>query len=464
MNFYLNSFGGTTQVGPGLANSSARLSVGGNIIASGSVQGMGDFTGNAAGVSNQLYYNSAGYGGIQPYDNPNGLSKNLALQEFGGNVWIGSSPSFGTYKLQINGETFSADRLTIGRNRTLNNQGITGLTVSVPAATFTDNNTSTSGTISHVVGASIGRPTLAAVSTGVTYTNASTFYIDGDPAAGTNVTITNPYALYIASGRTRLGTVDSTSTAINMLYEDANGVIKKTAVPSSGISGSGTSGRLAYWNGSSSLTSDANGLYSNSNNGTLSIGTTNTQGHLNIGGDKTLSSSGTQSYFAAASYNDATTTTGGTSSSFAINYMAQPTITATNIGITFPNIYTLYLEKPAAGTHATIQKSYSLYCDGPIKLNQSVQRAYTGIAANTTLDDTYDIIGASASGGNITVTLPSASGNTGLTYIIKKTDATGNTCTVVGTIDGTTNYVLSTQYQYVQVASNGTDWYIIGKN
>lgn len=131
-----------------------------------------------------------------------------------------------------------------------------------------------------------------------------------------------------------------------------------------GASGTGTSGRVTYWNGSSSITSDANYLYSTSNNGTLSVGTTNTQGHLNTGGNKNLSSSGANTYFAAATFTDASTAASGTSSSFSINYFASPTIAATNSSVTFPNIYTVAIDAPTAGTNATITKKYALLLSG----------------------------------------------------------------------------------------------------
>jgi hypothetical protein len=249
---------------------------------------------------------------------------------------------------------------------------------------------------------------------------------------------------------------NSTTHALN--FRD-NGVT--TNLLGSGLSGSGTSGRVAYWNGSSSITSNSNFLF---NGSVFSVGTTNTQGQLNVGGDKNLSSSGAQSYFAAATYTDNATAASGTSSAFSINYFAAPTIAATNTGVTFPSISTVYIDKPIAGTNATIQKKYALYVNGPVLSAGSVTRQYNGIVSNTTLDDTYDIVPVSAASGNVSVTLPS-SATAGLTYTIKRTDNSGNTCTVVGTIDGATNYSLSAQYKYVTVTSNGSgSWYIIGNN
>jgi hypothetical protein len=68
------------------------------------------------------------------------------------------------------------------------------------STTYTDGITATSGTVVHGTIASFDNPAIAATNATVTYTNASTVYIDGAPTAGTNVTITNPYALYVAAG------------------------------------------------------------------------------------------------------------------------------------------------------------------------------------------------------------------------------------------------------------------------
>ena len=74
------------------------------------------------------------------------------------------------------------------------------------ASTFTDNATAASGTVSQWVGSYFSRPTIAASNTGITYTNAATLRITDAPTAGTNVTITNAYSLWVAGGNINLGT------------------------------------------------------------------------------------------------------------------------------------------------------------------------------------------------------------------------------------------------------------------
>ena len=72
-------------------------------------------------------------------------------------------------------------------------------------STYTDSTASASSTI--VAGAvhAIGAPILAAANASVTFTNASTLYISGAPAAGANTTITNPLAFAVNSGASYFG-------------------------------------------------------------------------------------------------------------------------------------------------------------------------------------------------------------------------------------------------------------------
>jgi hypothetical protein len=97
----------------------------------------------------------------------------------------------------------------------------------------------------------------------------------------------------------------------------------------------------------------------------------------------------------------------------------------------------------------------------------------TGIKLNTVLKTTtYQIltndytIRCDATDGAFNVTLPDAIANTGQVFVIKKIDVsilnavTVNT-TSSQTIDGSTTYALSTQYQTVRVQSNGANWNVI---
>lgn len=82
---------------------------------------------------------------------------------------------------------------------------------------------------------------------------------------------------------------------------------------------------------------------------------------------------------------------------------------------------------------------------------------YTITAANST-------ILANCTGGNITVTLPTADGIGGRSYTIKHI-GTANTVTIDGngseTIDGSTALTIIFQHDSVTVQSDGTNWQII---
>ena len=81
----------------------------------------------------------------------------------------------------------------------------TGVGIRTVTSIYTDSSTAISGTATtnhiHV----LARPTLAATNATVTTTDAATLYISNAPLAGSNMTITNPYALYIAAGNTYSG-------------------------------------------------------------------------------------------------------------------------------------------------------------------------------------------------------------------------------------------------------------------
>ena len=124
--------------------------------------------------------------------------------------------------LTVTGNTILGDANTdtvtinaLSRHNALSTFGYAGatgstLTTSSPAfvysgaTTYTDTSIS-GGTKAHGPFWSLDTPTLTNATTATTYTNASTLYIAGAPTAGTNITITNPYALYINAGNVYLG-------------------------------------------------------------------------------------------------------------------------------------------------------------------------------------------------------------------------------------------------------------------
>lgn len=119
-----------------------------------------------------------------------------------GNLGFGTGIITGTGN--ITGGNIQGKSLTITGAATGNSNVSTiignQLGFKVLTATYTDNVAAGSSTIANAAIHAIATPTLAATNTLVTATNAATFYIQSAPTAGTNMTITNPYALYVAGG------------------------------------------------------------------------------------------------------------------------------------------------------------------------------------------------------------------------------------------------------------------------
>jgi hypothetical protein len=86
----------------------------------------------------------------------------------------------------------------------------------------------------------------------------------------------------------------------------------------------------------------------------------------------------------------------------------------------------------------------------------------------TVVSGTDVVILASAASGNVAITLPTAASSGGYKFDIKRTDSSGNTCSVVpsggDTIDGQgsgTPTLLPVQYMSITVVSDGSAWYIL---
>lgn len=105
------------------------------------------------------------------------------------------------------------------------------------------------------------------------------------------------------------------------------------------------------------------------------------------------------------------------------------------------------------------------FCD---QLNNLVfGNKFQSITATDSIGQQAGIILVNATGGAVIATLPAvADVPVGKTYTVKKTNAT-NTVTVEGagaeTIDGAANVVLTAQYDFVSIVSNGTAWFIVAE-
>ena len=88
--------------------------------------------------------------------------------------------------------------------------------------------------------------------------------------------------------------------------------------------------------------------------------------------------------------------------------------------------------------------------------------------ANYTAVETDDIILCNSSGGAFTITLPAAATYNGKILTLKKTDstfATANAITIDGnaseTIDGALTTTLNTQYETLEIISDGSNWHVV---
>ena len=91
-----------------------------------------------------------------------------------------------------------------------------GCMFNIAAATFTDEATAASGTATAFAAYALQRPTLAAEAASVTTTSAATLYIANAPAAGTNQTLTNAYALWVDAGAVKFDGALSTGGQLTL--------------------------------------------------------------------------------------------------------------------------------------------------------------------------------------------------------------------------------------------------------
>gem|GEM_PF-6828931 len=96
-----------------------------------------------------------------------------------------------------------------------------------------------------------------------------------------------------------------------------------------------------------------------------------------------------------------------------------------------------------------------------LEVGGSVAFSFVTKTANYTLTAADHTVRIDASSGSITATLPTASTCPGRVYVIKKIDASANTVTVSGSIDGVSSKIYSTQFSGTSVQSNGSTWDII---
>jgi hypothetical protein len=103
-----------------------------------------------------------------------------------------------------------------------------------------------------------------------------------------------------------------------------------------------------------------------------------------------------------------------------------------------------------------------------VKITSSVlEGLYTDVqlySSNSTMTNANSVALVSASGGAVTITIPTASTNRGKVFNIKKTDSSLNGVIISpasGTIDGSATKTLAFQYDSLMLVSDGTNYFLI---
>lgn len=134
------------------------------------------------------------------------------------------------------------------------------------------------------------------------------------------------------------------------------------------------------------------------------------------------------------------------------------------------------LANTGAVTLATVNANVGSFTNASITVNAKglITAASSGTSSgsltavtkttNYSLLTTDTVILGDSSAGAITFTLPTAVGNNGLRYYIKKIDSTSNSVTIATTssqtIDGELNQTLNISMSSVILISDGTNWYV----
>ncbi len=126
---------------------------------------------------------------------------------------------------------------------------------------------------------------------------------------------------------------------------------------------------------------------------------------------------------------------------------------------------------PSAGTNKLYFKSDDrLYAKSSAGTETKVSNSNIAVASVSTLYNSTnndDLILGNSTSANFVVNLFTAVGNSGKILTIKKTSSDTNFITLVPnaseTIDGGTNYRVFTQYEEVQICSNGANWFVLSK-
>jgi hypothetical protein len=90
------------------------------------------------------------------------------------------------------------------------------------------------------------------------------------------------------------------------------------------------------------------------------------------------------------------------------------------------------------------------------------------VSANFSINANDEVILATAGAGGITGTLPDATSTAGMWVKVKRIDSGAGNLNIVpagsDTIDGFSSYLLTNQYQFIDLVADSGIWYIVGGN
>ncbi len=110
-------------------------------------------------------------------------------------------------------------------------------------------------------------------------------------------------------------------------------------------------------------------------------------------------------------------------------------------------------------------KTFNQVTTQRMRLNWALSINTKRYFSNHALDETNYTALVGAVSGPVTISLPPAASAGGRIYNVKKVDASINAVTVAADgaelIDGSNTKILSTQYDTIQIQSNGAQWWVI---
>lgn len=216
---------GTSEVAGQIYNSNGILYLGAESSAGGQI-----FTGSSA------YAAVIGSGANYPLQFATNNATRATINT-NGELLINTTTDAGDYKIQSNGNVAVTGKIDVTSSESIGHNIVRSGTSDIAAQIYSSNawllygaESSTGGSIltgstqyAAVVGSGYNRP--------LQFGTNSTVRMEIDSTGLVGINTTAPTERLDVNGKARIRTVDSTATAMNMLYVDATGVIKKTSVP-----------------------------------------------------------------------------------------------------------------------------------------------------------------------------------------------------------------------------------------